>query len=257
MLHSRLKCTSRSFVPDISRAIHAFRSITSWELRSPRVEMLAVSKAYRGPDNVEGDITFKACSMQYAERDTLALADVSLHVKAGQTVAFCGPSGGGIFQLAICIISITDIDALFVGKSTILSLINRFYDPISGVIEVDGVDIRAIPLEEYRSVLSLVSQDAVLYEGTFRENILLGWSGGNPVTDAELEEACRKAHILDFIKGLPDGFDTSVGYKGSQMSGGQRQVGLLVCLVTKHIPEANDRESVLLELFSGTLKSSW
>ena len=70
--------------------------------------------------------------------------------------------------------------------------------------------------------MALVSQDAVLYEGTFRENIILGW-GENTVTEAELVQACKDAHILDFIESLPEGFDTSVGYKGSQMSGGQRQ----------------------------------
>lgn len=87
---------------------------------------------------------------------------------------------------------------------------------------MDGIDIRAIPIADYRSCLALVSQDAVLYEGTFRENITLGI--GRHVSDGELEDICTQAHILDFVKSLPDGLDTDVGLKGTKMSGGQRQV---------------------------------
>lgn len=108
------------------------------------------------------------------------------------------------------------------GKSSILALINRFYDPSSGTLEVDGNDVRTIPLAEYRSNLSIVTQDAILYDGSFRENITLGI--GREVSDAELEDVCRKAYIYDFISSLPDKFDTNVGLKGAQMSGGQRQV---------------------------------
>ncbi|KAG8936326.1 hypothetical protein FRC02_002919 [Tulasnella sp. 418] len=138
--------------------------------------------------------------MQYAGRYTPALKDVSFEIKPGQTVAFCGPSGG--------------------GKSTVLALINRFYDPSLGTIEVDGIDIRAMPLSDYRSTLALVSQDAILYDGTIRENITLGYDG---VSQEDLEAACQDARILEFIQGLPDGFETNIGLKGAQMSGGQRQ----------------------------------
>jgi ATP-binding cassette, subfamily B (MDR/TAP), member 1 len=98
--------------------------------------------------------------------------------------------------------------------------LNRFYDPSRGTITLDGADIRSIPLDAYRSQIALVSQDAVLYDGTFRENIELG----KAMSLEELEEACRSASILDFIQSLPQGFDTHVGFKGGQMSGGQRQV---------------------------------
>lgn len=111
------------------------------------------------------------------------------------------------------------------GKSTILALLNRFYDPYQGSVEVDGFDVRALPLDEYRSNLGLVSQDAVLYDGSFRENITLGMP--REVSDEELEGVCRQARILDFIQSLPDGFDCNVGLKGAQMSGGQRQVRLI------------------------------
>lgn len=117
-------------------------------------------------------------------------------------------------------------------------MISRFYDPSTGTILLDGRDIRSIPLNEYRSYIALVSQDAVLYEvctghfptprcakvvrqGTFRENITLGETS---ITQEQLEKACRDASILEFIQSLPQGFDTNVGFKGSQMSGGQKQV---------------------------------
>jgi ATP-binding cassette subfamily B (MDR/TAP) protein 1 len=123
-------------------------------------------------------------------------------------------------------------------------MVSRFYDPTTGTISLDGQDIRSIALDEYRSHIALVSQDAILYEvgdfsqdytrgvllkwssqGTFRENITLG---EDSVSEEELERACRDANILDFIQSLPQGFNTPVGFKGSQMSGGQRQVSLAV-----------------------------
>ncbi|KAF8754585.1 ABC transporter transmembrane region [Rhizoctonia solani] len=108
-----------------------------------------------------------------------------------------------------------------VGKSSIISMISRFYDPSLGTICLDGRDIRTIPLEEYRSHIALVAQDAVLYEGTFRENITLGQS---PVSQEAIERACHDANILGFIQSLPQGFDTPVGSKGSQMSGANDNV---------------------------------
>ncbi|KAG8915864.1 hypothetical protein FRC00_010755 [Tulasnella sp. 408] len=190
-----------SFIPDIARAVNAFRNITAWELRQRQMQILPPSASLQRPFVARGDIEFKACSLQYRGQQRNALCDVSLKIKAGQTVAFCGPSGG--------------------GKSSILALINRFYDPSSGTLELDGNDVRTIPLPEYRSNLSIVTQDAILYDGSFRENITLGI--GREVSDAELEDVCRKSYIYDFISSLPDKFDTNVGLKGAQMSGGQRQ----------------------------------
>ncbi|KAG8932796.1 hypothetical protein FRC01_012280 [Tulasnella sp. 417] len=190
-----------SFIPDIARAVNAFRNITAWELRQRQMQILPPSASLQRPFVARGDIEFKVCSLQYRGQQRNALCDVSLKIKAGQTVAFCGPSGG--------------------GKSSILALINRFYDPSSGTLEVDGNDVRTIPLSEYRSNLSIVTQDAILYDGSFRENITLGI--GREVSDAELEDVSRKAYIYDFITSLPDKFDTNVGLKGAQMSGGQRQ----------------------------------
>ncbi|KAH7325369.1 P-loop containing nucleoside triphosphate hydrolase protein [Rhizoctonia solani] len=193
-----------TFIPDWARMVHGFRSICEWEDRHPEVAMLKPTKLTTAEskvlEKVEGELVFSSCTLKYASRPKPAVSDVSFTIKAGQSVAFCGPSGG--------------------GKSSIISMISRFYDPTTGTISLDGRDIRSIPLDEYRSHLALVSQDAVLYEGTFRENITLGEAS---ITQEQLERACRDASIMDFIQSLPQGFETAVGFKGSQMSGGQRQ----------------------------------
>ncbi|CCO36629.1 ATP-binding cassette, subfamily B (MDR/TAP),member 1 [Rhizoctonia solani AG-1 IB] len=193
-----------TFIPDWARMVHGFRSVCEWEDRKPEVAMLVPTKLAtpesKKLERVDGELTFNSCTLKYASRVKPAVSDVSFTIKPGQSVAFCGPSGG--------------------GKSSIISMISRFYDPTTGTISLDGRDIRSIPLDEYRSHLALVSQDAILYEGTFRENITLGETS---VTQEQLERACRDASILEFIQSLPQGFDTSVGFKGSQMSGGQRQ----------------------------------
>ncbi|KAG8737610.1 hypothetical protein FRC10_008038 [Ceratobasidium sp. 414] len=189
-----------TFVPDLARMMHGFRRICKWEDRQPEVASLEPAKPAMTLEQVEGAVAFNSCTLQYASRPRPAIDNMDLIIPAGQSVAFCGPSGG--------------------GKSSIISMVSRFYDPNSGTITLDGRDIRSIPLDEYRSYIALVSQDAVLYEGTFRENITLG---EDSVLQEELERACRDANILDFIQSLPQGFDTPVGFKGSQMSGGQRQ----------------------------------
>lgn len=107
-----------------------------------------------------------------------------MNIKPGSFVAICGSSG--------C------------GKSTIIQLIERFYDPLSGSIEVDGVDIRTLNIKAHREIISLVSQEPTLYEGSVRFNILLG-ATRDDVTQDEIEAACKAANIYDFITGLPDG----------------------------------------------------
>ncbi|KAF8957257.1 multidrug resistance protein 1 [Flammula alnicola] len=112
----------------------------------------------------------------------------------------------------------------WVGKSTTIQLIERFYDPLHGEIYLDGERITDLNIQEYRKHLALVSQEPTLYAGTVRFNILLGAiKPESEVTQEEIEDACRNANILEFIQGLPQGFDTEVGGKGSQMSGGQKQ----------------------------------
>ncbi|CAE6440789.1 unnamed protein product, partial [Rhizoctonia solani] len=187
-----------TYVPDVARMIQGFRAICNWEDRQPEVASLDLDKS-PALEKVRGEITFSSCTLQYASRPKPAIENLNLVIPAGKSVAFCGPSGG--------------------GKSSIISMISRFYDPSLGTISLDGRDIRSMPLEEYRSYISLVAQDAILYEGTFRENITLG----QPFTQEEIGRACRDANILEFIQSLPQGFDSPVGFKGSQMSGGQRQ----------------------------------
>ncbi|CAE6449842.1 unnamed protein product [Rhizoctonia solani] len=193
-----------TYIPDMARMIQGFRSICNWEDRKPEVASLDVVNT-PALEKVRGEITFNACTLQYASRPKPAIENLNLVIPAGKSVAFCGPSGG--------------------GKSSIISMISRFYDPSMGTISLDGRDIRSITLEEYRSHISLVAQDAVLYEGTFRENITLGETS---IAQEEIERACRDANILEFIQSLPQGFDSPVGFKGSQMSGGQRQVSIAV-----------------------------
>ncbi|CAE6445399.1 unnamed protein product [Rhizoctonia solani] len=188
-----------TYIPDMARMIQGFRAICNWEDRQPEVASLDMTKTPT-LEEVRGEITFNSCTLQYSSRPKPAIENLNLVIPAGKSVAFCGPSGG--------------------GKSSIISMISRFYDPNLGTISLDGRDIRSIPLDEYRSHISLVAQDAVLYEGTFRENITLGQTS---IAQEDLERACRDANILDFIQSLPQGFDSPVGFKGSQMSGGQRQ----------------------------------
>jgi len=132
------------------------------------------------------------------------LRGLSISVEPGTYVAPIGPSG--------C------------GKSTVIQLVERFYNPLSGGILVDDHPISELNVQEYRKYLALVSQEPTLYAGTIRFNILLGATKPiSEVTQEELENACRDANIMDFIKSLPDGFETNVGSKGSLLSGGQKQ----------------------------------
>ena len=107
------------------------------------------------------------------------------------------------------------------GKSSLISLLERYYNPTSGSIQLDGSDIRDMSLASYRSHLSLVQQEPVLYQGTIRENIALGLK--EEATEERIYEACRQANIFDFVSSLPDGLTTSCGSRGSLFSGGQRQ----------------------------------
>ena len=125
---------------------------------------------------------------------------LDLDIRPGETIALVGPSGG--------------------GKSTTCSLLPRFYDVHDGSITIDGQDVRGVTQESLRRAIGLVQQDVYLFDGTLRENIAYGRPGA---TDAEIEDAARRANIHDFIEGLPDGYDTVVGERGSRLSGGQKQ----------------------------------
>ena len=131
---------------------------------------------------------------------TPVLSDISIDIPAGKSVALVGPSGG--------------------GKTTICSLLPRFYDVTEGRITVDGKDIRSLTLKSLRNNIGTVQQDVYLFDGTIGENIAYGKPGA---TAGEIAEAARRANIDAFIESLPQGYDTVVGERGSRLSGGQKQ----------------------------------
>ncbi|KAJ1966962.1 hypothetical protein IWQ62_002142, partial [Dispira parvispora] len=157
-------------------------------------------------DSLQGRIEFRGLKFHYPTRpDVPILKGFDLTVAPGETVALVGSSGS--------------------GKSTIVSLLERFYDPVEGNIFLDGVNIRDLNVRFLRSHIGIVSQEPVLFGTTVRQNILWGVldDRDTEITDAELEQACRDANAYDFISKLPNGLDSLVGEKGSLLSGGQKQ----------------------------------
>ncbi|KAI6166711.1 P-loop containing nucleoside triphosphate hydrolase protein [Pisolithus thermaeus] len=194
-----------TFVPDISSAHGAGVSIVKLLDSTPEIDAgVADGKTFKGR-NVEGQIQLENVHFSYPTRPTVpVLHGLNLTVAPGSYVALVGASG--------C------------GKSTVIQLIERFYDPLLGRVLLDGQPINEYNIQEYRKQIALVSQEPTLYAGTIRFNILLGATKPvSEVTQEELEATCRDANILDFIHSLPNGFDTEVGGKGSQLSGGQKQ----------------------------------
>ena len=153
--------------------------------------------------SVEGTVEFRDVHFRYPTRpEQPVLRGLNLMIRPGQYVALVGASG--------C------------GKSTTIGLLERFYDPLAGGVYIDGKEISTLNVNDYRSHIALVSQEPTLYQGTIKENILLGTSRED-VSDETIEFACREANIHDFILSLPDGFNTVVGSKGALLSGGQKQ----------------------------------
>jgi subfamily B ATP-binding cassette protein MsbA len=146
-----------------------------------------------------GRITFENVSFSYEEKVPV-IKDVSLDIHAGEIVALVGPSGA--------------------GKSTLFNLIPRFYDPTSGLVRVDGHDLRDLTQESLRAQMAIVPQETMLFGGTIRENILYGRLDA---TEDEMIAAARAANAHDFILAFPKGYDTVVGERGTKLSGGQRQ----------------------------------
>lgn len=154
----------------------------------------------RHMSRTRGDIKFEDVTFSYPNRSTPLFNGVSFSVPAGATVAVMGPSG--------C------------GKSTLLHLLMRFYDPASGRILLDGVDLRDIRLHSVRGNITMVLQEAVVFSGTLAENIRYGCLDA---ADADVEDAARAAEFHDFVRQLPDGYDTVIGERGTTLSGGERQ----------------------------------
>lgn len=149
--------------------------------------------------HVEGVIDYEDVSFAYGEEDSV-LDHISLHVDKGKNIAIVGPSGG--------------------GKTTLCSLLPRFYDVTGGSVKIDGVDIRDVTQRSLRSFIGIVQQDVYLFNGTVRENIAYGKPDA---TMDEIREAAEKADLIGFINTLSDGFDTLVGERGARLSGGQKQ----------------------------------
>jgi ATP-binding cassette subfamily B protein len=149
---------------------------------------------------IGGAISFRDVSFRYREGDPLVLNRTSLEIRAGEFVALVGASG--------------------IGKSTLCSLIPRFYEVSDGAIRIDGVDIRDVTLDSLRRNIGVVQQDVYLFAGSVAENLRYGRP---EATEAEVEQAARRANAHDFIMALPDGYDTDVGQRGVRLSGGQKQ----------------------------------
>lgn len=163
-------------------------------------------------NRVEGMIEFRNVSFQYV-KDIPVLKNISFKVRAGETLALVGPTG--------------------VGKSTMASLIPRFYDPGSGSILIDGLDIRKIALSSLRKQISFVSQDIFLFNGTVKDNILYGQQNA---TENQIIEAAKAANAHEFIVDLPEGYETKVGERGVKLSGGQKQRISIARAILKDAP---------------------
>ncbi|XP_035688023.1 ATP-dependent translocase ABCB1-like isoform X4 [Branchiostoma floridae] len=161
----------------------------------------SLSEEGHRPDSLKGNIEFKDVNFTYPARpDVPVLQGLSLKADVGQTVALVGSSG--------C------------GKSTTVQLIQRFYDPQEGVVELDGQDIRSLNIQWLRQHIGVVSQEPILFATTIAENIRYG---REDVTQAEIEKAAQEANAHDFISKLPQTYETLVGERGAQLSGGQKQ----------------------------------
>ncbi|RLN55813.1 hypothetical protein BBJ28_00014857, partial [Nothophytophthora sp. Chile5] len=184
---------------DSAKAKRAAQRIFKVIDRTPEID--PTSSTGRVLTHVDGDIEFRNLEFTYPSRpDAKIYRNYSLKVARGQTVALVGASGS--------------------GKSTAISLLERFYDPEAGTVTLDGNDLKELSLQWLRERISLVSQEPVLFAGTIAENIELGKPGASR---EEVIDAAKKANAFDFIANFPNGFDTDVGDRGAQVSGGQKQ----------------------------------
>lgn len=161
---------------------------------------------------LKGDIEYRDVAFGYGSQRPV-FDGLSLSIKAGETIAFVGPSGA--------------------GKTTICSLLPRFYEVTAGAIAIDGIDIRDMTLKSLRSHIGIVAQDVFLFAGTIRDNIAYGRLGA---TESEIEEAARRARLDDVIAALPAGFDTVIGERGVKLSGGQKQRLAIARIFLKNPP---------------------
>jgi len=184
---------------EVQRAAGAMERLV--ELRNATPAIVAPPNPQSFPTPPQGHIRFENISFRYPSRpDSLALDGFTLDIRPGENIAFVGPSGA--------------------GKSTTFQLLLRFYDPLQGRVVIDGVDITQAKPEDVRARIGLVPQETVLFGTTARENIRYGRPDAS---DADIEAAARAAGADEFIRKLPEGYDTFLGERGTRLSGGQRQ----------------------------------
>ncbi|RCN51734.1 ABC transporter, ATP-binding protein [Ancylostoma caninum] len=189
-----------AYFPEYIKATFAAGLIFNMLQEEPRIDGMTTSGK---KPKLSGSVTLNNVYFKYPERpDVPILQGLDVSVKPGETLALVGPSG--------C------------GKSTVISLLERLYDPLDGVVAVDGNDLREMNPTHLRSHIALVSQEPILFDTSIRDNIVYGLPPGS-VTEAAIVEVAQKANIHKFISELPDGYDTRVGEKGTQLSGGQKQ----------------------------------
>ncbi|KAL5717922.1 ABC-type xenobiotic transporter [Ranunculus cassubicifolius] len=195
----RVIAETGSMTQDLSKGTNALKAFL--EILGRKTQMNSDDPDGIKPEKIDGDIELKEVLFSYPARPKqIILADLSFKVPAGRTVALVGQSG--------C------------GKSTVIRLIERFYDPSKGTVAIDGIDIRSYNLRSLRSHIALVSQEPTLFAGTIHENIVYGKENA---TEAEVTNAAALANAHEFISSMKDGYETYCGERGIQLSGGQKQ----------------------------------
>ncbi len=198
-----------SVIETYPKGIAGFRRYTEFLDTRPDIADLPGAVAVSG---LKGDIAYEGVSFGYTPERSI-LNGIELAIRAGETIAFVGPSGA--------------------GKTTICSLLPRFYDVEGGRITIDGIDIRKMTLASLRSQIGIVQQDVFLFAGTIRENIAYGRLDAS---EAEINEAARRARLDEMIARLPDGLGTVIGERGVKLSGGQKQRLAIARMFLKNPP---------------------
>ena len=194
----------------IQEAMAGFDRVS--ELLAEEPEVTNPANPVNLPSPLEGSLSLENVSFHYVDGESV-LQGINLEIPSSNVVALVGPTG--------------------VGKSTLVSLIPRFYDVVSGSIKLDGIDVRDYKVEDLRKQISIVLQDVFLFHGTVRDNILFG----NPsASEEDVINAARIANAHDFISALPDGYDTLIGERGVKLSGGQRQRISIARAILKDAP---------------------
>ncbi|EFJ10214.1 hypothetical protein SELMODRAFT_184079 [Selaginella moellendorffii] len=191
-----------SLAPDFAKVKSGVNSIFATLDRKSKID--PSNEEGKTLESTRGDIEFRNVRFRYpARHEAEIFRNLSFSIPAGKTMALVGESGS--------------------GKSTVISLLERFYDPDSGSILIDGVDIRSLKLRWLRQNIALVSQEPTLFSGSIRSNIAYGRESGAPVSEEEITAAAKAANAHSFISAMPGGYETEVGERGIQLSGGQKQ----------------------------------